>query len=67
MLLRLAGVNHDGKPYLKLKPPGGRCSPSLALIGPDPDTLAEREYVVKGDTSGWKMSLVKVTTGGEFG
>ena len=62
-----ARPNQCGNPWLKLKPPGGRRSSSVALTVSELNDPVLYVYVVKGVTSGWKMSLTKVIEGGKIG
>jgi hypothetical protein len=59
--------NHCGKPWRKLKPPGGSLSRSVALTVLVSEVLVVYVYVVKGVRSGWKMSDENVINGAEDG
>lgn len=66
--LFLALPNQCGKPCLRLNPPGGSLSSSVALtvsvVSADP---VVKVYVVNGTSSGWNISVAKVTSGGKSG
>lgn len=66
-LLLLPRPNQPGKPCLRLKPPGGSRSSSVALTVPPSCISVVYMYVVRGVMSGWKMSVEKVTRGGRAG
>lgn len=59
--------NQLGKPCLKLKPPGGRRSSSVALTVPPSCMSVVYMYVERGVINGWNMSVEKVTSGGSAG
>ena len=59
--------NQCGNPCLRLKPPGGRRSSSVALTVSELEDPVLYVYVVKGVISGWKISLTKVIDGGKVG
>lgn len=59
--------NQCGNPCLRLKPPGGSRSSSVALTVSELEDPVVYVYVVNGATSGWKMSLMKVMIGGREG
>ncbi len=66
-LARPPRPNQSGKPWRRLKPPGGRRSSSVALTVPLSWMSVVYMYVVKGVISGWNMSVEKVTRGGRSG
>lgn len=59
--------NQLGKPCLRLKPPGGRRSSSVALTVPPSCISVVYMYVERGVIKGWKMSVENVTSGGSAG
>ena len=67
LLRRLLSPNQVGNPSRRLKLPGKRRSSSFAETVPLASTLVEYVYVVKGTTRGWKISVVKVISGGRSG
>ncbi len=60
-------LNQCGKRCLRLKPPGGRRSSSVALTVSEFEDPVLYVYVVKGVTSGWKISLTNMINGGKIG
>ena len=59
--------NQYGNPCLRLKPPGGSRSSSVALTVSELEDPVVYVYAVNGATRGWKMSLMKVMVGGRVG
>ena len=59
--------NQCGNPCLRLKLPGGKRSSSVALTVSEFKDPVLYVYVVRGVTSGWKISLMKVIEGGKTG
>jgi hypothetical protein len=63
----LARPNQLGKPWRRLKPPGGRRSSSVALTVPLSCMSVVYMNVVNGVISGWNISVENVTRGGREG